>query len=249
MNESGGAAAAVALVTGAGGELGKAIATRLAADGFLVAVTDVDPPALDRTAEAVGRCWARTADLRDAEAVERLFADAQAALGPVRVLVNNAAVYPSRPFLEVPLAEYDDVHAVNQRGYWIAAQCAGKAMVPAGGGAIVNVASITIHGGWPDLAAYTATKGAAQALTRALARELGRYGIRVNAVAPGAFPTAAESIHPDPARYSAFVLDHQSLKRRGTPAELAAVVSFLAGADSSFVTGQTIEVDGGWVMT
>jgi NAD(P)-dependent dehydrogenase (short-subunit alcohol dehydrogenase family) len=85
-------------------------------------------------------------------------------------------------------------------------------------------------------------------MTRALARELGPHNIRVNAVSPGAFPTAAEENRDNPAAYNQFVLDHQALKRRGTPDELAAVVSFLAGPDSSFVTGQTIEVNGGWVM-
>jgi NAD(P)-dependent dehydrogenase (short-subunit alcohol dehydrogenase family) len=90
--------------------------------------------------------------------------------------------------------------------------------------------------------------GAGGALGRALARELGPSGIRVNAVSPGAFPTAAEEIHANPEQYTRFVLDHQALKRRGSPGELASVVSFLAGADSSFVTGQTIEVNGGWVM-
>ena len=106
-----------------------------------------------------------------------------------------------------------------------------------------------MHGGWANLASYVATKGAAAALTRALARELGPAGIRVNAVSPGAFPTAAEQIYDDPEAYSQHVIGQQSLKRRGTPDELAAVVSFLAGPDSSFVTGQTIEVNGGWVMS
>jgi NAD(P)-dependent dehydrogenase (short-subunit alcohol dehydrogenase family) len=106
-----------------------------------------------------------------------------------------------------------------------------------------------MHGVLAGLASYVATKGAAASMTRALARELGPAGIRVNAVSPGAFPTAAEEIHEDPVAYNQHVLDQQSLKRRGTPAELAAVVAFLAGPDSSFVTGQTIEVNGGWVMT
>jgi NAD(P)-dependent dehydrogenase (short-subunit alcohol dehydrogenase family) len=238
-----------ALITGAGGELGRATAQRLAADGFTVVATDIDERSLARTAELVPGCHQQLIDLRDATAIESLFAEVAASHGPVEVLVNNAAIYPARPFLEVPLSEYDAVQAVNQRGYWLAAQCAARQMTAAGRGAIINVASITMHGGWPDLAAYVTTKGAATGLTRALARELGPYGVRVNAVSPGAFPTAAEEIHPDPEKYQAFVLDHQSLKRRGTAAELAAVVSFLAGPDSSFVTGQTIEVNGGWVMT
>lgn len=238
-----------AVVTGAGGALGRAIARRLAADGHAVAVADIDADAVEATRREVAgaggdvRGW--TVDLRDPEAVHSLFE----AVDDTGILVNNAAVYPARPFLDIPLAEYDDVHAVNQRGYWLCAQAAARQMVRDGGGAIVNVASIVTHGGLAGLASYTATKGAAVALTRALARELGPAGIRVNAVSPGAFPTAAEQIHENPERYNQFVLDHQALKRRGTPDELAAVVSFLTGPDSSFVTGQTIEVNGGWVMS
>jgi NAD(P)-dependent dehydrogenase (short-subunit alcohol dehydrogenase family) len=239
-------------VTGAGGGLGRAIALRLAADGHLVVVADIDADAAEATSEAVigsggsARPWAL--DLRDAAAIQAMFDAVEADHGGTTVLVNNAAIYPSRPFLDVPLAEYDDVHAVNQRGYWLCAQAAARQMTRAGGGAIVNIASIVVHGILPDIAAYVATKGAAAALTRALARELGPSGIRVNAVAPGAFATGAETIHADRVAYNQYVLDHQALKRRGTPEELAAVVSFLAGPDSSFVTGHVIEVSGGWVM-
>lgn len=243
----------VAVVTGAGGSLGRAIACRLAADGHAVAVSDIDAVTVEATRAAVvasgGAARAWTVDLRDAAAIGGLFEAVASELGPVGILVNNAAIYPATPFLAVPVAEYDDVQAVNQRGYWLCAQAAARQMTRSGGGAIVNIASITMHGVLPGLAAYVATKGAAVSMTRALARELGPAGIRVNAVAPGAFPTAAEEIHADPVAYNQYVLDQQSLKRRGTPAELAAVVSFLAGPDSAFVTGQTIGVDGGWVMS
>lgn len=241
-----------ALVTGAGGALGQAIALRLAADGYAVALTDIDPDALSRTVRMLPQGVTTAAlpvDLRDAAAVDRLFSQVLAHIGPLAALVNNAAVYPSRPFLDIPLAEYDEVHAVNQRGYWLTAQHAARQMADSGGGSIVNIASITMHGGWSNLASYVATKGAAVSLTRALARELGPVGIRVNAVSPGAFPTAAEKIHDNPEEYNRFVIERQAIKRRGEPAELAAVVSFLCGPESSFVTGQTIEVNGGWVMT
>ncbi|MEV4178614.1 SDR family oxidoreductase [Nonomuraea sp. NPDC049709] len=230
-----------ALVTGAAGALGRAIVRRLTADGHQVAALDVDAGGLEGTLNL-------KTDLRDPAAIEAAFAETAARLGDVGILVNNAAVYPARPFLEVPPAEYDDVVAVNQRAYWLCAQHAARHMTGLGGGAIVNIASITMHGGWSDLAAYVSTKGAAAALTRALARELGPREIRVNCVSPGAFPTAAEEIHEDPEAYNRMVLERQSLQRRGTPEELAAVVSFLTGPDASFVTGQSIEVNGGWVM-
>jgi NAD(P)-dependent dehydrogenase (short-subunit alcohol dehydrogenase family) len=243
----------IAVVTGAGGALGRAIARRLAVDGHAVAVVDIDSDAVETTrkdVEAHGgavRSW--TLDLRDGDAVTEMFDMVAMQSGGTGILVNNAAIYPNTPFLEVSPAEYDDVIAVNQRGYWLCAQAAARQMIEGGGGTIVNIASIVTHGGWSGLASYAATKGAAMSLTRALARELGPYNIRVNTVSPGAFPTAAEEIHDDPEAYNEFVLEHQALKRRGTPQELAAVVSFLAGADSSFVTGQTIEVNGGWVMS
>ena len=241
-----------AVVTGAGGSLGRAIALRLASDGYAVALLDLPGEELSESEAVVkaagGRSAALPIDLRDSTALVTAIGTVEDRLGPLQVLVNNAAIYPATPFLDISLDEYDDVVAVNQRAYFVAAQAAARLMSARRSGSIVNVASITWHGGWEKLASYVSTKGAAVALTRALARELGPNGIRVNAVSPGAFPTKAETIHDDPEAYTAFVIDHQSIKRRGTPAELAAVVSFLAGADSSFVTGQTINVNGGWVM-
>lgn len=235
-----------ALVTGGGGALGGAIARRLAADGHTVAVVDIDGDAARRVASDLDGAIAITCDLRDPDQIAR----ACAAAGRLDVLVNNAAVFPSGPFVDVTLAELDDTITVNQRAYFLCAQHAARSMIESGrGGAIVNVASIVWHGYWEHMSPYVAAKGAIVAMTRALARELGRHEIRVNAVAPGAFPTAAERAqHTDLATYERRILESQALKRRGTFEELAAAVSFLAGEESSFVTGQVLNVDGGWVM-
>ncbi|MFC0681853.1 SDR family NAD(P)-dependent oxidoreductase [Lysobacter korlensis] len=242
----------VAVVTGAGGALGRATALRLGADGFAVAAFGRDGDSLAETMrqleEAGVTCRKVSVDLHDVDKLQSEITAVDADFGPVQVLVNNAAIYPTTPFVEIPVSEFDDVVAVNQRAYFFGAQAAARLMVPRGSGSIINIGSITWGGGWPLLASYVSTKGAAIAMARALARELGPHGIRVNTVTPGAFPTAAEEIHENPEQYNEFVLDHQSLKRRGGNAELAAVVSFLAGDDSSFVTGQSINVDGGWRM-
>ena len=243
-----------AFVTGAGGAIGTAVAVRLATDGHEVAVVDIDAAAASRTVQLIGDAGGRAVpigcDLRDERQIEAAFTQAQSELGSVEVLVNNAAVFPSGPFVEVSVEDLDNTIQVNQRAYFVCAQYAARMMIESGGGSIVNIASITWHGGWADMSPYVATKGAIVAMTRALATELGQYEIRVNAVAPGAFPTAAEKAqHPVLAAYEARILESQALPRRGKLEELAAAVSFLAGPESSFVTGQTLNVDGGWIMS
>jgi NAD(P)-dependent dehydrogenase (short-subunit alcohol dehydrogenase family) len=243
-----------ALVTGAGGAIGTAVAQRLARDGHAVAAVDINEVGARETChriqDAGGTALAIGCDLRDEAQIADAFANTADEFGALDVLVNNAAVFPAGPFVDVTVAELDDAITVNQRAYFLCAQHAARAMMTSGGGSIVNIASIVWHGGWSDMSPYVVTKGAIVAMTRALATELGQYEIRVNAVAPGAFPTAAERAqHDDLEEYQARILESQALKRRGTFEELAAAVSFFAGSESSFVTGQTLNVDGGWIMS
>lgn len=242
-----------AIVTGGGGGLGRAIASRLAADGHAVAVVDIDVAEAEATCrqivEAGGSARSYLVDLRDEASIAAMVSDVEADLGPIEILVNNAAVFPAGSFLDVTAAAYDDVITVNQRAYFFAAQAVANVLRTAGrSGAIVNLGSITQHGGWSDMVPYATTKGAAATFTRALATELGPHEIRVNCVAPGAFPTAAEDMHDDPEAYSRRIIDSQALKRRGRLSDVAAAVSFLAGPEASFITGQTLNVDGGWIM-
>ena len=167
--------------------------------------------------------------------------------GGADILVNNAAIYPLGPWYEADAAQWDAVYATNVRGYFLLAKAVRPQMLARGGGAIVNVASVTFYWGEPLLVSYVASKGAVIGFTRALAREAGPENIRVNAVAPGAFPTAATAIHADQEKLWEGVLEAQSLKRRGEVSDVARAIAFFAGDDSGFVTGQTLLVDGGWM--
>ena len=173
-------------------------------------------------------------------------AAAQERFGGVDVLVNNAGIYPSHPWDEYSVDEWDATLDTNLRAMWLASKAAVPVMAERGGGSIVNIGSITALIGMANILPYIASKGGVIGLTRALAREVGPLNVRVNTVSPGAFPTGGERIHPDPEGYSRFVLDQQSLKRRGTPEDLANVVAFLASDRASFVTGQMLGVCGGW---
>ena len=235
----------VAFVTGAAGGLGFPIVERLAGDGFRVIAADRDGSATADRFRGIDGVTAIELDVADDLAC-RSAIDEAAGLGRLAVLVNNAAIFPSGPFVDVSGDEYDRAHAVNQRAYFFAAQAAARHMIERRHGSIVNIGSITQHGGWPNIVAYATAKGAAAAFTRALATELGPLGVRVNCVAPGAFPTPAEDMQPD--GYEATILAGQALQRRGQLAEIAAAVSFLCSTDAAFITGHTLNVDGGWKM-
>jgi NAD(P)-dependent dehydrogenase (short-subunit alcohol dehydrogenase family) len=242
------------LVTGGAGGLGSAMAATLRRAGALVVIHDRQVERGAAVARAVSADGSGPAvrfvagDLGDLSATRAQVLALDAEVGGFAGLVNNAAVVPLKPIAAYGIDEYEAIQRVNAHAAFVLAQALAPSMARRGGGAIVNVCSITLGGEWANFVPYVASKGALLGMTRALARELGPVGIRVNAVSPGAIPTEAETVHPDPEGYARWVLERQSLKFRGTPGDVAEAVRFLLSARSRFVTGQNLDVNGGWLM-
>ncbi|MGE3290871.1 MAG: SDR family NAD(P)-dependent oxidoreductase [Geminicoccaceae bacterium] len=241
------------LLTGAAGGLGTESALSFMRAGGRVLCVDIDEAKIAslqaRAAEfEQGTLAIERLDLADVAALETGLARLLERERHIDVVVNNAAIYPAKPFEEFTLAEFQAVQRVNVEAGVACVRATLPGMRERGWGRIVNVASVTFYGGWANLSPYVASKAALVGLTRAWAREFGGYGITVNAIAPGAFPTDAEKIHLDPDGYTRFVLDHQAIKRRGRPEDIAQALLFLTSDRASFITGQTLNVDGGWVM-
>lgn len=242
------------LYTGAAGGLGLQTTLRFLERGATVVAVDNDAAkiaALEAAAKSVmtGRLLLTPSDLADAEGFRRDLRARLADTGGFDIVINNAAIYPSKPFEDYSLAEHQAVQRVNVDAGILAVQAALPGMRARGFGRIINVTSITLYGSWANLSPYVASKGALLGLTRAWAREFGPYGITVNAISPGAFPTDAEAVNPNPEQFVRHVLDHQAIKRRGHVDDIANAIAFLAAEETGFITGQTLNVDGGWVMT
>lgn len=241
------------LYTGAAGGLGLETTLALLRTGAKVIAIDND---LDKVANLRTTASAadlegltvETLDLADLDAFRPALRDLVVQHNGVDVVINNAAIYPSKPFEEYTIEEFQRVQRVNVDAGIVCVQEALPAMKQSGWGRIINVSSVTISGAWDNLSPYVQSKHALIGLTRAWAREFGKYGITSNAIAPGAFPTDAEKIHKDFAAYERRIYEHQAIQRRGNASDIANCLMFLASEASSFITGQTIHVDGGWIM-
>jgi 3-oxoacyl-[acyl-carrier protein] reductase len=253
----------VAIVTGAAGGVGRACAEVFAAAGAAVVCADLRPP--DETVEAVnatapggGKATGSSVDVSSRAAVEELVADTQAAFGRLDVIVNNAGIHVRGSALDTEEEELDRLLATNLKGVIFGCQAAGRVMAAQSSGSIVNIASEVIDRPVPNVLAYSASKAGVRQVTRTFAVELGRYGVRVNAVAPGWMLTgltrAAEGIHADPASDPAWQERLRAreasypLGRIGTPADVAYAALYLASPASSFMTGQALRLNGGASM-
>lgn len=241
-----------AVITGAGRGIGAVMAKRMASEGANVVVTDV----LDTSAtvsaikEAAGSAIGMSVDVTSDESLANMVEATEKEFGALDILVNNASIFAAlqpKPFMQIDNDEFDKVMTVNARGVHQATKAVVPAMLRSGGGKIVNIASGTFYYGPPGLSHYTASKGAVIALTRGFARELGDKNIQINAIAPGL--TESESIQGhagfDPAR--APTVQSRSIKREMVPEDLLGTLMYLITPDSDFVTGQTLNVDGGKV--
>jgi 3-oxoacyl-[acyl-carrier protein] reductase len=236
------------LVTGANSGIGREIASRLARSGYDVAVNyKVEPSAAESLAARLrdhgGRTLAVHADISQSREVDEMFRAVLASFGKLDALVNNAGVQVWKPLLEVEDAEWDLVLATNLRGCYLCTQRAARHMKERRSGAIVNIGSGCNKVPFPNLSSYTASKGAIEMFTKSAALELGPFGIRVNCVAPGAIDT--ERTRAELPDFAGSWARLTPLRRIGTLGDVAAAVEFLLSDDASFISGQTLCVDGG----
>lgn len=239
------------LYTGAAGGLGLETTLELLRSGARVVAIDNDAnkvAALLAAAEGLSGLTVAKLDLADLTGLRAGLQKLSAEVGGFDIVINNAAIYPSKPFEDYSIEEMQLVQRINVDAGIVCVQVALPHMKATKRGRIINISSVTISGGWSDLTPYVQSKMALVGLTRSWAREFGKHGITVNAVAPGAFPTDAEKIHPDLAAYEKRIYEAQALQRRGAPGDIANILMFLASDAASFITGQTIHVDGGWYM-
>jgi NAD(P)-dependent dehydrogenase (short-subunit alcohol dehydrogenase family) len=244
----------IALVTGAGRGLGKAIALALGRAGADVAIAGRSVSALAETRselEALGRrCFAREYDVTDFAAADDLIGEIEAGLGGVDILVNNAGYEQVSPSFDVTEEIWDRIIGTNLKGSFFCAQAAGRRMAARGaGGSIVNLCSLTSYVGIPTAVPYGASKSGLLGMTKALATEWASQGIRVNAIAPGYFRTEmTEGFYQDE-KWQAAMLDKIPQKRFGNADDIGGAVVFLCSGAAAYVTGHCIPIDGGYLAS
>jgi 3-oxoacyl-[acyl-carrier protein] reductase len=243
----------VAVITGSSQGIGAAVALGYAKEGAKVAVNynrngELAERVVGEIRAGGGEALAVGGDVSKARDVAKMFDVAREAFGPVDILVANAAANPRRPWYEIPESEWDLVMSVNLKGALLCAQAAYPDMKARGYGKVITLSSVMAELGTGPCLHYVTTKSGLIGFTRALAREVGRDGIRVNCVMPGAIRTEQEiKDFPDQEAVARRAAERQCLPQRGLPEDLVGTFVYLASSDSDFVTGQVINVDGGWV--
>jgi NAD(P)-dependent dehydrogenase (short-subunit alcohol dehydrogenase family) len=240
----------VAIVTGGARHIGAAYCRQLAAEGAAIVIADILDGELvaEEIRSRSGRALALQIDVSKEEDTIRMAAEAVKAFGRIDILVNNAAIFINiqrHPFYEITSDEWDRVSAVNIKGPFLCAKAVFPQMKEQKYGKIINISSSTAYWGTPNFLHYVASKAALIGMTRSLAREVGEYGICVNAIAPGLVEHEGQNA---PKILTELQLKARSIKRLETPEDLFGTVIFLASSDSDFMTGQTIVVDGGSVF-
>jgi 3-oxoacyl-[acyl-carrier protein] reductase len=237
------------LLAGASRGIGEAAARRFLEEGCRVFICARGAAGVEqavRGLRALGDVDGMACDISREEDVERLVEAAERFLGGIDVLVNNAGVAWQEPFLDITLEDWDRVLDINLRGMFLVGQKVARRMVARGrGGAIVNMSSTNAFEGETGYAHYNASKGAINMLTRTMAVELGRHGIRVNALCPGKIVTPLQAEAEDPEYTARYVRERIPLGRAGTVEEVAAAYAFLASDEASFIHGEMLVVDGG----
>lgn len=245
----------VVVVTGAAKGIGKQIAKRFYDGGAKLAICSApmdytDEILTELAGDDTARILGKAADLTKLEELNAFMDDVLAKFGRIDVQVNNAGVYMVKPSAEVTEGQWDLTLDVNLKSQFFASQRAARDMIARGEpGVIVNIASINAQSVVPNSAAYCVSKAGVQMLTRCLAKDWGEFGIRVNAVGPGSIPTDInKDIYAQPGKLDALKA-RLPLGRQGTANEIANGVLFLASDDASYITGQTLFVDGGWLLS
>jgi NAD(P)-dependent dehydrogenase (short-subunit alcohol dehydrogenase family) len=239
----------VSIVTGAARGIGRAAAYRLATDGACVALFDKDGTAARAEAGSLARGGLRATpyavDVTDQGGVHEGVAAVLEREGRIDILVNNAGIYPHTPFEQVTLEEWRRVLSTNLDGVYLCTRAVWPAMVSRSYGRIVNISSATFHIGYPEMVPYISSKGGIVGFTRGLAAEAGAHGITVNCITPGLIETEGTQVEDPTGELFEEIVGDQAVKRRGTPEDIAECIAYLAGPAAGFITGQTINVDGG----